>query len=132
MTKAKNTKNVKNVKTVQKAELPEGLAVVLPELSEEKMEVMIAEYGQKQRDKFESRLEARKECFGEKLKEKGATDHEVLVRRILITNLQEEMKTKRNAIKQLKEEIRSLRVKATEDRKAKKAQVVKEIKAKAA
>jgi len=98
-----------------KLELPEGLEPVSTEMSEEKREELIVAYREKQRSKFEQRLKDRVESFEKKLLEKQTKDHEILVRKILIGNLREEIKSKREAIKALQGQIKELRPKRVKD-----------------
>lgn len=97
--------------------LPEELAG-LEALDEETRAKMIADYAERQKEIFEKRLKAKVESFTEKLESEGSTQAAIIVRRILMAKLKEEITNRRQAIRTLRAENKLIRQQAREDRKA--------------
>lgn len=99
-------------KKTREVALPEGLeSIEVPEMTQEQRDKLVAEFRQKQQERFQKRLADRVERFSQKLTDKSATERQVLVRRILIDNLKAEVKERKEAIASLKAEIREIRPK---------------------
>ncbi len=103
-------------KTAQKTALPEELdgAELLPK---EVREQMVKEYREKQAAQFAKRLEARAERFEKNLLDNASKDRELIIKRILLAKLKDEMVELRSSQKKIRADIKGIKEKARSSKK---------------
>ncbi len=110
------TKKTTPATTTRKAELPEDLEQMLKgDLTEEQAEALWTQ----RREKRIKSLDAQKERFIKNLQDKKSANKEIWTRKILVKRLQEERTAAQFTIKVLRAEMRAIRQKAKDDKKAK-------------
>ncbi len=105
---------------VRMVSLPENLQHLIPADGEDNS-VLVQQFKENQAKRFKASLERRVKRFEEKLGDKTSKEHQVLVRRILIQNLRNEIDERRDAKKQLNAEIKALRGNKTRNKSTKQA-----------
>ncbi len=116
MSKSASKVATQKVVAASKTALPEELDGA-ELLSKEVREQMVNEYREKQAAQFAKRLEARAERFEKNLLDNASKDRELIIKRILLAKLKDEMVELRFSQKKIRADIKGIKEKARSSKK---------------